>query len=286
MTMRVLITGATGSAGKVVAQHLYQAGISIRIAVRSVEQARASWKNTEAEIQAFDFSKPDTFQAALKGISHLWLIAPPGSQDIKPVKILLEETPHQLEQVIMLSGRTTGDVEGLLLQRVEQYLSQQDLPYTILRAGWFMQNFTSWMKIDIEAGFLGLPTADAQTAFVDLRDLALAAEQTILDRKHRGKHYEIVGPEALNHAEVASILSEELGWKVEYGAISEESYLQQQEKAGWSPASAKWTAYLYELVRTGKEAKLSSDFSNMMEQSARTFRTFVRDHKKSWGQPQ
>jgi len=183
----------------------------------------------------------------------------------------------------MLSGRTTGDVEGLLLQRVEQNLSQQNLPYTILRAGWFMQNFINWMKNDIEEGFLRLPTAQAKTTFLDLRDLALVAEQAILEPKHRGKHYEIVGPEALSHAEVASILSEELGWNIEYQALSDKAYIQQQIDRGWSPGAAEWTAYLYKLVRTGKEAELSSDFTTIRGYSGRSLTTFVRDHKTLWG---
>lgn len=148
-----------------------------------------------------------------------------------------------------------------------------------------MQNFTSWMKSDIEEGVLGLPTAEARTAFVDLRDLALAAERVILDSKHRGKHYEIVGPEALSHAEITAILSRELGRLIEYQALSQEAYIQQQIQAGWSPAAAQWTAYLYELVRTGKEAALSTDFEYITGHPGRSFATFVNDYKQTWGAP-
>lgn len=284
--MRVLVIGATGAAGSVVSQHLINEGIPLRIAARSPKEANLLWSNPEVEVAAFDFAQPATHAPTLEGVSHLWLMAPPGSQNIQPIQQILEKTPHQLQHLILLSGRTTGDVPGLLLEQTEKYLFWQSTPYTVLRAGWFMQNFIHWMRDDIRKNRqLRLPAGQAKTAFLDLRDLGRAAHQVLLHApRHAGKTYEIVGPDIISHQEVCRILSELLKFPVSYEAISEASYMKQQVQAGWSEEAARWTAYLYQLVRTGKEAHPSGDLQRLTGNSGYTFTEFAEDHLTYWTQ--
>jgi nucleoside-diphosphate-sugar epimerase len=105
---------------------------------------------------------------------------------------------------------------------VERMIEDYDLPVTILRPSYFIQNDTS-MK---DAALLGhgvypQPIGSKGISIVDTRDIAEAA-LSLLKREHAAgplarEVIELVGPDPLTGEAIAGIWSEVLGRQIRYG---------------------------------------------------------------------
>ncbi|WP_410766219.1 NmrA/HSCARG family protein [Haloferax sp. DFSO60] len=99
---------------------------------------------------------------------------------------------------------------------IEQRIRERDLPATVIRPGYFMQNF-AWMAADIEDGTLSLPVSpDTVLHLVDSDDVGRAAAAAFADpERFLGESFELVG-DALTLSEIAVTFSEALGHPVEF----------------------------------------------------------------------
>jgi uncharacterized protein YbjT (DUF2867 family) len=102
-------------------------------------------------------------------------------------------------------------------RRVEDKLKASGLDYTILRPNSFMQNILTYYAPGIRTqGVFYAAMGNARTSFIDVRDVASVAANTLTSPKHKGKAYELNGPEALTYAEVAAKITRASGRKVQY----------------------------------------------------------------------
>lgn len=231
----------------------------------------------QTELVQFDYADPTTYAVALSGMEGLFFIAPPGAKASGQVEALLGAAREAgIKKVIFHSGRTTGDVPGTPLNEIEQLLPQYGLNYTILRPGWFMQNFRSWAGTAIRSeGQIVLPAGEAATAFVDVRDIGAAVARIFGSEDYAGKTCELTSAEALTHYEVAAILSEETGRKTIYESVSEGEFIDWALARGWKREAAEHTAWLYSFVRSGKEAAVSPQLEGILGRKPGSFREFA-----------
>ena len=275
--MKILVTGASGPAGAITLEHLRNKGLDAVGAGRT-GMADKPWV-------VLDYSQPGTFRKALGGVTHLFLVVPSGFKHPNQIEGFLGAAlSFHVEQITFLSGRTTGDIKGRVLNTIEEQVRNSGMPLTILRPGWFMQNFAEdALAEDIrKEGKIYLPSGDAKTAFVDVRDIAAAVEQTFLVKKHQGRTYDLVSKEALDHYEVAALFSKVLGRPVEYIDLSPADFLAMMLGRGESEEGMASYIYLYDLVKTGKEAHLSPDLADILGREPRRFSQFVEDYREVW----
>ena len=64
---------------------------------------------------------------------------------------------------------------------------------------------------------------DAKVSAVDVRDIAAAAAAALTQRKHEGRIYDLTGPEALTHTEMAAQLSNAVGRRISFVDITPEA---------------------------------------------------------------
>jgi uncharacterized protein YbjT (DUF2867 family) len=284
--MRILVTGASGTIGSAVCEALSKEGRPVVAASRNVPRDRDRFDSSIA-VRAFDFSDPDTFGPALEGIQGLYLVAPVVNPRL--VELFLDQVDKSdlLDYLVFSSGRTTGGIPGKPLNVIEERIKNGHTPFTIIRPGWFMQNFLGWLGPDIrDHQCIALPAADAKTTFVDVRDLAEAAANLYAQpAAHLSKTYDWVGEEALTHSEVAQLFSQALGHSIVYQDLPEEEYVERLVAAGTSRASAQATAFLYNVVRSGQEASSTDHLRKLLGRAPRTFQTFIQDHLEFWKSP-
>lgn len=280
--MKILLIGATGQIGGQTLKELQLRGISPRIGARKPEKAKEKLA-AALEYVPFDFERPDTFEPALSGVSRLFFIAPLKNPN-EPVSRLLEKAQKSgLRHITFSSGRTTGDVEGAPLNQVEKLVAASGIPYTIIRPGWFMQNFAAWLSGTLRSeGKLYLPAGDAKTAFVDVRDIAAVVAQTLLQTNHEGRVYNLTSDEALDHHEVVAYISRASGKPMSYIPLERSDFIQTMVERGWTEAAAAYTANLYEYVRAGKEEAISSDIGKLLRRKPIRFAQFARDYRETW----
>jgi len=280
--MRILIIGATGSIGTVVMDDLIRQGRKPVAGVRTPEKARRQW-SAAAEYAPFDFHDPATFPAALAGVDRLFLIAPHADPVPSVQGLLRAAAGADVQRVVFSSGRTTGDIEGKPLHQVEQTLRASGLPYTIVRPGWFMQNFLDWLGAWIPTeDKLYLPAGDSRTAFIDVRDIGAVVATLLTEHGHSGRTYELTSDEALDHYEVTRLIGEAIGKAVEYVPLKSDIFIELMVEKGWTRQVARHTAELYHYVRAGKEAHPSDDVATILGRAPIRFAQFVEDYRKRW----
>jgi uncharacterized protein YbjT (DUF2867 family) len=282
--MKILVTGATGTMGQEVVKVISEAGLPLTAATRNKEQVRCSSNGTEGNVVYLDYEKPSSFRPALQGISHVLLIIPPGAKEADAYLQFVQAAEiMQVQHITLLSGRTTGDLKGRPLAQLEKALEKSELNHTIFRLGWFMQNFATWLAADIrDRGEIALPAGDQPIAFVDIRDAAKAITKSFTEPSLRSQLYELVGPEALTHQEVAQLFTEILDRPVKFEDLSPVDYLSNVLKRGENKETAVFNVFLYDLVKTGKEASLTKDLERIIGHPPTPFRQFIKDYRTVW----
>jgi uncharacterized protein YbjT (DUF2867 family) len=121
--------------------------------------------------------------------------------------------------------------------KVEDKLTSTGISFTILRPNSFHQNVLTYFAPSIRAqGVFYSSMGNARTSYLDVRDIAAVASKALTGGEHRGKTYELNGPEAMTYPELADKISKHAGREVQYVDIP----AQAQRKAMLDQGMPAW----------------------------------------------
>lgn len=219
----VLVTGASGTVGRLVAKALRARGAEVRAAVRRIDEVEPDLVPVE-----LDFMRLETFAAAVAGAGAVFLLRPPAISKVRPTLNALVDCAAQagVRNVVFLSVIGAGRNPLVPHHRVERHLERASLDHTFLRPGFFAQNFEDAYRLDIlEDKRILVPAGGGRVAFVDVRDIAeLAALVFTNPATHAGNAYDLTGPAPLTFEQAATKLSLALGRAIRYEPASVRGY--------------------------------------------------------------
>ena len=225
--MKIGVTGATGQMGRLVVEKLKQkvAADSVVALVRNPEKAA----DLGVETRPFDYTQPETLVTSLKGIDKLLLIS--GNeigQRLPQHKAVIEAAKQAGVKQITYTSILHADSSPLGLARehlgTEVAIKESGLTYTILRNGWYTENYTGSAKGAVGAGaFIG-NAGDGKIASAARVDYAEAAAVVLAGEGHENKTYELAGDEAYTLTELAAEISRQTGKIVPYNNLTETQY--------------------------------------------------------------
>jgi len=204
-----LVLGATGTTGSRVASRLAARGHLVKAAGRRATPVDGT------EAVRFDWYDPATYEEALSGADRVYLIPPLDSA--APVGIMLpfleQARASGVRRAVLLSSSAIP-AGGPAVGQVHRALPALFDQWAVLRPSWFMQNFTGdhmhAQSIRAE-GTIRTAAGVGRIAFVDADDIAAVAVHALTDVQAPNADLVITGPEALSHADVATILTEVTG---------------------------------------------------------------------------
>ena len=225
--MKIGVTGATGQLGHLVVEKLKQkvAADTIVALVRNPEKAT----DLGVEARVFDYTKPESLVAALKGIDKLLLISSNEiGQRLPQHKAVIEAAKQAAIKQIVYTSILHADSSPLGLAGehlgTETAIKESGLTYTILRNGWYTENYTGSAKGAIGAGaFIG-NAGDGKIASAARADYAEAAALVLTGESHENKTYELAGDEAYTLTELAAEISRQTGKTIPYNNLTETQY--------------------------------------------------------------
>ena len=225
--MKIGVTGATGQLGRLVVEKLKQkvAADTIVALVRNPEKAA----DLGVEARVFDYTKPESLVASLKGIDKLLLIS--GNeigQRLPQHKAVIEAAKQAGVKQITYTSILHADSSPLGLAGehlgTEVAIKESGLTYTILRNGWYTENYTGSAKGAVGAGaFIG-NAGDGKIASAARVDYAEVAAVVLAGEGHENKTYELAGDEAYTLTELAAEISRQTGKIVPYNNLTETQY--------------------------------------------------------------
>lgn len=227
--MKTGITGATGQLGRLVVEKLKQRvnPDSLVALVRAPEKAA----DLDIEAKAFDYTRPETLAPALEGIDHLLLISgnEVGQREAQHRNVI-EAAQRAGVKWIVYTSLLRADSSSLSLApehaATERLLEKTGIPYTILRNGWYTENYTGSLAGAVQAGALAGSAGEGKISSATREDYAEAAAVVLSGEEHAGKVYELAGDEAYTLKELAAEVSKQVGKEVAYNNLPEAEYAQ------------------------------------------------------------
>jgi uncharacterized protein YbjT (DUF2867 family) len=287
MTQRILVSGATGNVGSEVVRYLVEdeSDVIVRAGSRDPDRAAAQL-GYDIEYTALDFADSDTLRPAFEGVDKLFLMRPPQmsnvERDVLPVLAAAEGA--QVQQIAFLSLQGVEDNPIVPHHSIEEALRESGIPWTFLRAGFFMQNLDTTHRTEIrDHDTLMIPAGESRTSFIDVRDIGAVAARTLCEPGHENQAYTLTGSEALTYFQVADILSDVLERPITYANPSLWEFARWQRTHNDTP----WMflvvmAGLYTITRMGNAEDIADDVQQILGREPIAFRQYAEDYRDCW----
>jgi NAD(P)H dehydrogenase (quinone) len=225
--MKTGVTGATGHLGRIVIEKLklkIPAGNIVAL-VRSPEKAA----DLDVEVREFNYDNPQDLEKSLAGIDTLLLIsANEVGKRVKQHTNVIDAAKRAGVNWIVYTSILHADTSSISLA-AEHYATEKaiiasGMQYTLLRNGWYTENYTGSIKGAVAAGaFIG-SVGTGKIASATRVDFAEAAVAVLAGEKHQGMVYELAGDEAFTLNELAAEVSCQTGKNLPYRNLPEHEY--------------------------------------------------------------
>ena len=258
----ILVIGATGKTGSRVASKLEAKGIAVR-------------RGSRASQIPFDWEDPTSWAPVLNGVSKAYVtyfpdLAFPGAvEKLEAFTKVARETG--LRHIVLLSGR--GEHFATM---GENTVRNSGLPFTIVRAAWFAQNFSEgYLRDPILGGVLPMPGGDIREPIIDIDDIADVVVAALTEEGHIGERYEVTGPRLMTFAEMADVLSATLGRRIQHVPISFEDFHANVAGAGGEFVADVFTQIARETL-DGRNAHIADGVQRALGRKPRDFAQFAQ----------
>ena len=265
----ILLIGGTGKTGRLVAENLSKLGHNVRVVGRKTQPA-------------FNWEDPETYNDALKGMDRAYIVyypdlAVPGAK--RAISQLTDKALKAgLDKVVLLSGKGEKEAEAC-----EEIVANSGLNYTIVRASWFNQNFNEGAFKDyILSGTLALPMPDAKIPYTDTKDISDVVTKVLLEDEYNGETITVTGPKRLTFAELANIISDQLGREIKYHPISMDDFKLDLQNTGLHTSVIWLLSYLFtEVLGHSENQTVSNDVRRLLHRDPVSFEEYVQNTVQS-----
>jgi NAD(P)H dehydrogenase (quinone) len=226
--MTIGIAGASGQLGRLVVERLKAKARSVDVValVRTPERAA----NPGVSVRKADYSNPDTLGRAFAGIDTLLLISSSklGQRRAAHHHNVIEAAKRTGVKRIVYTSLLHADTSPLNLANehrgTEAELTMSGIAFTILRNGWYTENYTASIPGALAGGaFLG-SAGNGKISSALRVDYAEAAVAVLTTDGYDGKTYELAGDEAYSLSDLAAETSRQTGKMIPYKNLPEADY--------------------------------------------------------------
>jgi uncharacterized protein YbjT (DUF2867 family) len=270
----ILVTGATGNNGTEIVKRLAATTqVQVRAMVRNRERASAI-ALPHVEVVEGDFDRPATLLSALAGVERAFLLTNSSERAQAQQIAFIDAARHSgvahIVKLSQLGAEAHSPVRFLRYHAaVEATLQASGIAYTLLRPNLFMQGLLNFRSTIATQNAFYAAAGDAKVSVIDLRDIADVAVAALTEAGHEGKIYELTGPQALTHAEMAELLSKVLGRRVTFVDISPEAMREALLEFGFPVWQADGLIEDYAHYRRGEAAAVRSGVQDAIGKAPR-----------------
>lgn len=263
-----LVVGSTGKTGRRVVERLEALGAPVRHGSR------------QAAIP-FDWDDQATWAPALANVKAVYVtfhpdLAVPGAPEAIGEFTRLA-TEAGVERLVLLSGR--GEPEA---QRCERIVAESGLIWTVVRASWFLQNFSEgFMRDMIIGGTVALPVGDVREPFIDVEDIADVAVAALTGSDLENRLVEVTGPRLMTFADAIGEIAAATGREIAFVDIGHDEFLASTREVGVPAAYVDLLDILFREVLDGRNASLATGVREALGREPRDLSDYVESTLKS-----
>jgi len=237
--MKILVVGGTGNVGAEVVKALVKRNADVRLLVRK-EGAPGM---TGGEVSIGDLLDPVSVAKAMDGVEKLYLLNAVVPDELTQGLIAYDlakrlKLKHVVYHSVFAVDRFKDVPHFASKLAIENAIREFDVPFTIIRPNYFMQNDATLKDALTKGGVYPMPLGTVGISAVDVRDIAEAAALALTSGAHFGKVYNLNGPELLSGPKIASIWSTLLGKEIRYTGHDMDAFEEQMRNRAPS-----WSAF-------------------------------------------
>jgi NAD(P)H dehydrogenase (quinone) len=208
--MSVVVTGATGHLGRLVIESLLQRGVpadQIVAAGRNLDKIK-DFADRGVRTVSIDYSDPDSLAAAFKGAQKLLLISGSEAGQRTPQhRNAIDAAKAAGVELIIYTSIAGSETSTMILasehQATEAMLAESGVPFTLLRHGWYLENYTEQLPTFLQQGAITGSAGEGRISAATRADFADAAAAVVTSEGHAGAVYELGGDDSFTLAELA-----------------------------------------------------------------------------------
>lgn len=215
----IVVTGATGQLGKLVVQGLLKTLPVDQVVAAARTPAAAT--DLGVEVREADYDRPDTLASAFAGAETVLLVS--GSEIGKRVPqhaaVVRAAAAAGVRRLVYTSA-PQADTSPLVLapehKATEEIIRESGLAFTILRNGWYTENYADSIAQAAKTGVLIGSAGDGRVASATRADYAEAAVTVLTGPGHEGRTYELSGDVSWSYRDLAAEIAGATGGEVAY----------------------------------------------------------------------
>ncbi|MFJ4975768.1 SDR family oxidoreductase [Streptomyces coeruleorubidus] len=223
--MSIVVTGATGNLGRHVVEQLLEKvpAEQITAVVRNAEKA-ADFAERGVKIALADYNAPASFDGLFSAGDKVLLVS--GNEfdkgRVQQHKVVIDAA--KAAGVALLAYTSApGTLTAALAddhRGTEELLLDSGVPYTLLRNGWYHENYTENLAPVLEHNAVVAAAGEGKVSSAARADYAAAAAAVLTGEGHENKTYELGGDTAWSFVEYAAELSRRTGKEITYNPVS------------------------------------------------------------------
>ncbi|MFJ1457288.1 SDR family oxidoreductase [Nocardia sp. N2S4-5] len=209
----IVVTGATGTVGRLVVEQLCAMGARVRAVTRRPSAASLP---AGVEIVRGDLGEPDGLPGVLAGADRVFLLSAGPELPRHDAAVAAAAARAGVSHIVKLSSGRAGDAAATdpipaWHRAGERAVRASGVPWTMVRPLGFMANALHWAPTVRDHDTVYAPYGQGRIAVVDPYDIAAVAAKALTEPGHEGRVHTLSGPRPLTPGEQTEILAEVLG---------------------------------------------------------------------------
>jgi NAD(P)H dehydrogenase (quinone) len=269
--MPVVVPAASGHLGRVIVQDLLDRGVPATDIVAGARrpEAIADLAATGVRTARVDYDEPATVEAAVGAGDTLVLVSGNDlvNRDRQHADAISAAARAGARHLVYTSGLRASESPSPIAAShapTEDAVRASGVPFTILRNGWYSENYGRDLAAARESGVLLASVGDGRVASASRRDFARAVGAVVTTAGHLGRTYELSGDVAWTYDDLAAALSEVLGRDVAYRSVTPDEHLEILVGAGVPEQLAGMAVAVDGAIREGAFAYRNGDLARLI----------------------
>lgn len=262
-----IILGGTGHVGSALVKRLISAGEPVTLITHDPKKSGRVGKAKNdvpqrAKVALADVHDVPALRKVFQQGTRLFLLNPSAdpttdtdAEERATVKSIIEALQGtQLEKIVAESTYGAQPVQRAgdlgILYDMEKALEAQAVPFSVIRAAYYMSNWDAALKTAQEEGVIdSMYPVDFKLPMVAPQDLGELAARLMTEPAGKTGIFYAEGPEKYSPGDVAAAFSEALDKPVSVRVTPREKWVEGFKAMGFSPAAAQSYAAMTELTR-------------------------------------
>ncbi|WP_179335485.1 SDR family oxidoreductase [Winogradskyella costae] len=227
--MKIAVTSASGHLGSAIVKALLKATKKENVIAiaRTTEKA----EHLGVEVRKGDYNSREGFNAALKGIDTVLLVSgmdEPQKRIQQHRNVIEAAKQNGIQKIVYTSivGAEENNAFSPVVQsnrQTEEDIRNSGLQWVIGRNGIYIEPDLEYLDTYIKDGEIRNCADQGKCTYTSREELGLAYAKMLLEEKHNGNIYNLVG-EAITQKQLADFINQVYDTKLVYNAVSVKAY--------------------------------------------------------------